>query len=312
MAVLLLLLLPVLLLCTAAAGTAPAASAAAAAGTFPPDALWAAPGGGSDAAGASFAGVAASDAGFSYLTPGVLREMYGPDALSRARAWAAQGRVLWCGNASRPDDEPLAGEFPTGLPQVATHATSWPGACPGLHDLRAQQLIDAGLVWRSAFNDNDAACAFRAATRLAPRCALAHVLLAYTVSPNVNYPFVVDDSMHRLILESLKSARGILATASEEQHPAAAPLLQALLARMCVSEEEPGALDAALAMPEKEAHQAFHKGRVVCETAFQDLAAGLAHAYPEDPNFATIAVGALMGQPTWMWWQGWPNPYISG
>eukprot|EP00798_Chlamydomonas_sp_ICE-L_P017152 gene17152-23462_t len=64
-----------------------------------------------------------------------------------------------------------------------------------------------GLVWRMVFNDNEAACAFMAAGQIDNKCAMAHLGAALTMGPNVNYAFIANAEVYRLILESLKKAR---------------------------------------------------------------------------------------------------------
>eukprot|EP00955_Chlamydomonas_euryale_P072742 361500-Chlamydomonas_euryale.AAC.2 len=151
---------------TAAAAALSAAVAAAPAavsgptGTALPRFLWHADGGAAHggAPPGAFAGVVPSDVpGLEFFTADAMEQLYGPDALTRARGWVSDGRVLFCGDAAHPNAEPVGGAFPEGLP--LTDGTVWRGACPG--SLRAQALFDAGLTWRMAFNDNDAACAFR-------------------------------------------------------------------------------------------------------------------------------------------------------
>eukprot|EP00878_Enallax_costatus_P026411 GHUV01028343.1.p4 GENE.GHUV01028343.1~~GHUV01028343.1.p4 ORF type:complete len:115 (-),score=22.57 GHUV01028343.1:84-428(-) len=88
--------------------------------------------------------------------------------------------MLWCGTAQDPDSEPQDGIFP--FQAAPINSTSWPGACPT--SVRAQALFDQGLAWRMLFNDNEATCAFRAAGRIAPECAMTHLGAALAMGPN--------------------------------------------------------------------------------------------------------------------------------
>ncbi len=98
---------------------------------------------------------------------------------------------------------------------------------------RAQQLFDWGLVWRYMFNDNEAACAFRAAQRNDPTCAMAFVGAALSMGPNVNYAVIVSSGVFHDILESLDGGRSALAS-GVKQMPLAAALYGAMLQRYVV------------------------------------------------------------------------------
>ncbi len=57
------------------------------------------------------------------------------------------------------------------------------------------------------FNDNEAACAFQAASRVDPSCSVAFMGATLAMGPNVNHAFIASSELYRLILESLNSAR---------------------------------------------------------------------------------------------------------
>lgn len=146
--------------CTAAGAASPASSIKS---------LWGSAG--------TFAGTSAASLG---INDNMLQQLYGPEALKRARTWVQNKKMLWCGTANNPDEEPQDGVFP--FEAAPTNSTSWPGAC--LMSAKAQELFDKGLAWRMLFNDNEATCAFRAAGRIAKDCAMAHLGAALSMGPN--------------------------------------------------------------------------------------------------------------------------------
>lgn len=231
--------------------------------------------------------------GLSYDT---MVSLYGKDALDKATVWAKEKRALYCSTAANPDAEPpLAGVFPFQSPP--TKSTNWPNACPNSQE--AQDLYDKGLAWRMLFNDNEATCAFQAASRVDPSCSMAFLGAALAMGPNVNYAFITSDKIYRLILESLDSAR----TALESQAPQselADQVYTALSRRYCVS--DPAMLEEALSLSVEASFQRYNNMSAGCNVEYANIASSLADSVPYDPNVAAIAAGSLMQLPAWQWW----------
>jgi tetratricopeptide (TPR) repeat protein len=93
----------------------------------------------------------------------------------------------------------------------------------------AQVWFDRGLVWRYAFNHEEAIRCFRRALDEDPTCAMAHWGIAYAAGPYYNKPwedFTEDDRVG-----TLAEAREALA-AAHELAPGASPLERALIAAL--------------------------------------------------------------------------------
>jgi hypothetical protein len=241
-------------------------------------------------------GVAPSDVEHG-LSSQVLEQIYGQAAMDRAQRWVGENRVLYCGNASAPDQD-LLGEFPFVAPTTA--ATYWPGACP--NSAKAQQLFDKGLAFRFLFNDNEAACAFAAAEHEDPECSMAILAQAYSVGPNVNYAELASPSVYALILKLLTRAKDLLERPDKPAQSEYAPALHGALRKFyCV--DGAGALESMLALEEKEAYAAYKSQMTNCTHDFVVAISSIASAYPSDPNLQSIAAGALMQDPAWKWWR---------
>jgi len=150
------------------------------------------------------------------------------------------------------------------------------------------------------FNDNEAACAFQAASRVDPSCSMASLGAALALGPNVNYAFIASSEVYRLILESLDSARVALESA-EPQAELADEMYEALRQRYCV--DEPGMLQEALSLSEEESFARYNNRSAECGIKYANTASLLADSVPYDPNVAAIAAGALMQQMAWQWWE---------
>jgi hypothetical protein len=231
--------------------------------------------------------------GLSYDT---MVSLYGKSALDKATVWAKEGRALYCSTAEDPDAEPpLAGIFPFQSPP--TTSTYWPNACPNSQE--AQNLFDKGLAWRMLFNDNEATCAFQAASRVDPTCSMAFLGAALAMGPNVNYAFIESKEIYRLILESLDSARVAL-EGQEPQSELAPQVYYALSHRYCVS--DPEMLQEALSLSLKDSFERYKNMSASCNVEYANIASSLADSVPYDPNVAAIAAGSLMQLPAWQWW----------
>lgn len=222
-------------------------------------------------------------------------QMYGKASMGRAQNWVRNKRVLYCGNASMPDAE-LLGEFPFAAPTTA--ATKWPGACP--NSRTAQEFFDKGLAFRMLFNDNEAACAFKAAEHADPGCAMAMLAQAYSMGPNVNYAELASAETYKLILESLKRAKDVLAKPKVSQSEYAPALYAALLKFYCV--DDSAALEGRLALETQEAYSTYMSQMQTCAHNWAASISSIASLYPGDPNLQSIAAGALMQDPAWKWW----------
>lgn len=223
--------------------------------------------------------------------------LYGKAALDKATVWAKENRELYCSTAEDPDAEPpLAGVFPFQSPP--TKSTYWPNACPNSE--QAQDLFDKGLSWRMLFNDNEATCAFQAASRVDPTCSMAFLGAALAMGPNVNYAFITSDKIYRLILESLDSARVALES-GEPQSELADQVYYSLSHRYCVS--DPEMLQEALSLSVEDSFERYNNMSAVCNVEYANIASSLADSIPYDPNVAALAAGSLMQLPAWQWWQ---------
>ena len=230
------------------------------------------------------------------LSDDTMVSLYGKSALNKAIVWAKENRGLYCSTGEDPDAEPpLAGVFPFQSPP--TKSTSWPDACP--NSQQAQDLFDKGLSWRMLFNDNEATCAFQAASRLDPTCSMAFLGSALAMGPNVNYAFITSDKIYRLILESLDSARVALKS-QEPQAELADQVYYALSHRYCVS--DPEMLQEALSLSLEASFQRYNNMSADCNVQYANIASSLADSVPYDPNVAAIAAGSLMQLPAWQWW----------
>lgn len=224
-------------------------------------------------------------------------ELYGKAALDKAAVWAKENRALYCSTAEDPDAEPpLAGVFPFQSPP--TKSTYWPNACP--NSQQAQDLFDKGLSWRMLFNDNEATCAFQAASRVDPTCSMAFLGAALAMGPNVNYAFITSDKVYRLILESLDSARVALES-GEPQSELADQVYDALSHRYCVS--DPEMLQEALSLSLEDSFERYNNMSASCNVEYANIVSSLADSIPYDPNVAALAAGSLMQLPAWQWWQ---------
>ncbi|WPT13424.1 hypothetical protein PSENEW3_00001264 [Picochlorum sp. SENEW3] len=230
------------------------------------------------------------------LSTETMLSLYGKDALERATRWAKEGKALWCSTAADPDaDPPLAGVFPFVSPP--TQSTNWPGACPNSNE--AQALFNKGLGWRMLFNDNEATCAFQAASRVDPTCSMAFLGAALAMGPNVNYAFITSDRVYRLILESLNGGLAAL-NSGTKQSALAEAVYAALSQRYCVPTKE--ALDEALALPVRDSFERYNNQSASCNVEYANTVSALAEEIPQDPNIAALAAGALMQLPAWQWW----------
>jgi len=232
--------------------------------------------------------------GLSYDT---MISLYGKEALDRATVWAKEQRALYCNTADDPDAEPpLAGVFPFQSPP--TKSTNWPNACPNSE--QAQDLFDKGLAWRMLFNDNEATCAFQAASRVDPSCSMAFLGTALAMGPNVNYAFITSATVYRIILESLDSARVALES-GEPQSELAGQMYSALAQRYCVG--EPEALQEALSLSLEDSFDRYNSMSSECNVEYANIVSSVSNVLPYDPNVAAIAAGSLMQLPAWDWWQ---------
>lgn len=116
----------------------------------------------------------------------------------------------------------------------------------------------------------------------------------------VNYAFIISPYIYSLILKSLDAARTAISANPTAQLPLASTVYTALAQRYCV--DGSGELDTALKMSPEAAFAAYNKRFKDCDAAFTDSVTQLSQQYPEDPNIAAIAAGALMEQPAWKWW----------
>jgi hypothetical protein len=150
------------------------------------------------------------------------------------------------------------------------------------------------------FNDNEATCAFQAASRVDPTCSMAFIGAALALGPNVNYAFITSDMVYRLILESLRDADLAIQSGAPQAELAEA-MLAALSQRYCVPTKE--GLASSLSLSPEESFARYNRNSSACNVEYTNTVSALADQVPFDPNVAAIAAGALMELPAWQWWK---------
>lgn len=147
----------------------------------------------------------------------------------------------------------------------------------------AQRFFDQGLRLTYAFNHGEAVRAFQEAQRLDPACAMCAWGEALALGPNINLPM---DSASGA--QAYTAARRALALA-----PNASPREQALIRALALRYA---------AVPAAE--------RAALDTAYARAMADVVHAFPGDPEAATLYAEALMDLSPWSYWEadGRPRP----
>ncbi|MGZ8372755.1 MAG: hypothetical protein ACXWUW_07440, partial [Rhodoplanes sp.] len=182
---------------------------------------------------------------------------------------------------TRPFD-PHAAHAPS-----ATAATTKPGydtsglPMPFLADdlgthrypVAANDFFDQGLIFAYGFNHLEALRAFRHAQQLDPDCAMCFWGEAYVLGPNLNLP---------MEKEAAPIARGAAAKAAEKAAKTS-PKEQALAAAMLARYAETGECTA-------------------LDRTYADAMLGVARAFPDDADIATLAAESLMLLSPWDYW----------
>jgi len=157
---------------------------------------------------------------------------------------------------------------------------------------QAQLWFDRGLIWAYAFNHGEAIACFERALHLDPDLAIARWGIAYAIGPNYNKAWDAFDPVD--LSASLARARTELDLAADGRASAVERgLIEALAARYPTP--DPDDADALLAG----------------NSAYADVMAALAEAYPDDVDVAALAADALVNVTAWALWDtgtGAPAP----
>ena len=146
----------------------------------------------------------------------------------------------------------------------------------------AQRYFDQGLRLIYAFNHDEARRAFEKAARLDPDLAMAHWGVALALGPNINAPLT--PARERAAARAIKRAMAALESASDAERD----YIHALAVR----------------------YQAGPGDRRERDQAYAEAMRGLAAAYPDDLDAATLYAEALMDLRPWRLWTpaGEPEP----
>jgi tetratricopeptide (TPR) repeat protein len=137
----------------------------------------------------------------------------------------------------------------------------------------ARAFFDQGLILAYGFNHLEALRAFRHAQQLDPDCAMCFWGEAYVLGPNLNLP---------MEKEAAPIARGAAAKAAEKAAKTS-PKEQALAAAMLARYAETGE-------------------RAALDRTYADAMLGVARAFPDDADIATLAAESLMLLSPWDYW----------
>ena len=149
---------------------------------------------------------------------------------------------------------------------------------------QARRYFNQGLAFLHGFNHGAAIRSFQEASRLDPKCAMAHWGIALASGPHINYPLVPPPAAERAWKE-LQLA---------QQHAAkASPVERALIE----------ALSHRYANPQPE-------DRKPLDQAYADAMREVWKAHPTDPDAGALFAEAMMDLRPWDQWtpEGQPNP----
>ncbi len=148
----------------------------------------------------------------------------------------------------------------------------------------AQRYFDQGLAFMFAFNHDEAIRAFRRASELDPRCAMAFWGIAIANGPHINNPAVTEDRA-KAAWDALARARALAASA--------APVERALI----------GALGSRYAWPQP-------ADRKPLEQAYADAMRTVWKEYPADADVGALFAESLADLGPWRFWatDGKPQP----
>ncbi|MFI0407675.1 tetratricopeptide repeat protein [Actinomadura sp. 3N508] len=149
----------------------------------------------------------------------------------------------------------------------------------------AQIWFDRGLIWRYAFNHEEALLCFEKALEHDPGCAMAHWGIAYASGPYYNKPW--DDFTPEEAAESLTDARRALAAA--------------LASTGSVTSLE-NALIEALRSRYPEARLPVADGWKAWEDAYAASMREVYARFPDDSDVAALFAEAMMNRTPWQLW----------
>ncbi|TDD34756.1 tetratricopeptide repeat protein [Actinomadura sp. KC06] len=147
----------------------------------------------------------------------------------------------------------------------------------------AQIWFDRGLVWRYAFNHEEALLCFEKAVEHDPACAMAHWGIAYALGPYYNKPW--DDFTAEEAAESLANAReaiGAALTMTGSVTPLESALIGSLQSRYPSARLQPG-------------WKAW-------EDAYAASMRNVYAQFPDDPDVAALFAEAMMNRTPWQLW----------
>ncbi|MEI8700056.1 tetratricopeptide repeat protein [Mesorhizobium sp. ISC15] len=149
----------------------------------------------------------------------------------------------------------------------------------------AQVWFDRGLIWRYAFNHEEAVKCFRKAAECDPGCAMAHWGIAYALGPYYNKPWADfnEEDLKQTLVEARRATEDALALAD-----GAAPVEKALIRGL------------------ERRYQSDHVADNENLRAWSDAYAGAMRkvyaAFPDDPDVAALFAEALMDRTPWQLW----------
>jgi hypothetical protein len=146
---------------------------------------------------------------------------------------------------------------------------------------QAQLFVNQGLNLAYGFNHAEAGRAFREAARLDPQCAMAFWGQAFVLGPNINAPMTPEDEPKAL-----------------------AAAQKAVSLKGKASAREKAYIDAVAKRYTGDA-----KDRAKNDQAFADAMRGVAKAFPDDLDAATIYAESLMDLRPWNYWLRDGQPY---
>jgi tetratricopeptide (TPR) repeat protein len=148
----------------------------------------------------------------------------------------------------------------------------------------AQRYFDQGIAFMYAFNHDEAIRAFRRASELDPKCAMAFWGIAIANGPHINNP-VVPEARAKAAWDALGQAKALASSAT--------PVERALI----------DALGARYAWPQPE-------DRKPLEQAYADAMRGVWKSYPRDADVGALFAESLADLRPWDLWKsdGTPQP----
>ena len=137
----------------------------------------------------------------------------------------------------------------------------------------ARAFFDQGLIFAYGFNHLEALRAFRHAQQLDPDCAMCFWGEAYVLGPNLNLP------MEKKAAPIARAAAAKAAEKAAKTSPKEQALAAAILARYAETGE-----------------------RAALDRTYADAMLGVARAFPDDADIATLAAESLMLLSPWDYW----------